>query len=252
MAQVNPIVFIPPTVLLLAIIGILIYRYFDTVQDTYYNILYRIRERNRDGTAVGDEEEEESFDEESEDVEQEEIYAHDQLGGDDDDQDEIEPQGSTTSARLRMHHEMVQQMRARAGFAPEPFPGDEDENVGGGDGDEEGEEGETEDDGGVGSSTGAMAGASAGRIKKIGKKKAEKLQRKEQMRAYREVTTAASPHMIVRLTMLTSQTPLNSLDVNLIATIQFSIVISFNAVRESNPSGSRHLPNSWAGLKHSC
>lgn len=98
-------------------------------------------------------------------------------------QEEVRPEGSTTSARLRMHHEMVQQMRARAGFAPEPFPGDV---VPGEEGAAAGEEGEdVEDDGGVGSSQ----GATAHRIKKVGKKKAEKLQRKEQMRAYHEVTS---------------------------------------------------------------
>ncbi|KAG0015258.1 Thymidylate synthase [Entomortierella chlamydospora] len=127
------------------------------------------------------------FQEEYERAEQEdEAYTQDRLAHEnDDDQAEVEPQGSTTSARLRMHHEMVQQMRVRAGFAPEPFPGDADgvEGDEGEDGEEEGE-----DDGGVGPSSGATL--TAGRIKKIGKKRAEKLQRKEQMRAYREFMAA--------------------------------------------------------------
>ncbi|KAF9975366.1 hypothetical protein BGZ73_001009 [Actinomortierella ambigua] len=101
------------------------------------------------------------------------------------DQDNEDPDiatGSTTSARLRMHHEMVQQMRMRAGFAPEPFPGDVEEGE-----NEEGDEDDEEDngdDGGVGSSTGAVAAPL--RVKKVGKKKAKSLQRKEQMRAYHE------------------------------------------------------------------
>ncbi|KAG0231625.1 hypothetical protein BGW41_002154 [Actinomortierella wolfii] len=109
-------------------------------------------------------------------------------GDDDDDNDDEQAEdagitaGSTTSARLRMHHEMVQQMRMRAGFAPEPFPGDEQEGEDGADMDND-EEGNG-DNGGVGSSTGATAVAP--RIKKIGKKKAKSLQRKEQMRAYHE------------------------------------------------------------------
>ncbi|KAF9353580.1 Thymidylate synthase [Mortierella sp. AD094] len=154
---------------------------------TWSNIRYRIQGRHIEAEG----EEEGLFHEEYERAEQEdEAYTQDQLAHeDDDDQAEVEPQGSTTSARLRMHHDMVQQMRARAGFAPEPFPGDEEANADGVEGDE-GEDGEEEgeDDGGVGSSSGATATAS--RIKKIGKKRAEKLQRKEQMRAYREFMAA--------------------------------------------------------------
>jgi hypothetical protein len=124
-----------------------------------------------------DDEDDDDDDEDDDEDEDEEVRGEGE-------QEEVQPQGSTTSARLRMHHEMVQQMRARAGFAPEPFPGDvvpgqEDGAAGAG---EDGEDGE--DDGGVGSSQ----GATAHRIKKVGKKKAEKLQRKEQMRAYHEVT----------------------------------------------------------------
>lgn len=96
-------------------------------------------------------------------------------------QQEVEPQGTTTSARLRMHHEMVQQMRVRAGFAPEPFPGDILEGAEAND--QQNEDGDEENDGGAGPSTGVVST----RIRKIGKKKAEKLQRKEQMRAYHEV-----------------------------------------------------------------
>jgi len=91
------------------------------------------------------------------------------------------PATTTTSARLRMHHEMVQQMRARAGFAPEPFPGDE---PAGGEGNDDEDE-DDEEGGGAGSSQ--AHAATANHIRRIGKKKAEKLQRKEQMRAYREV-----------------------------------------------------------------
>ncbi|KAG0256323.1 hypothetical protein BG011_004628 [Mortierella polycephala] len=109
---------------------------------------------------------------------------HDDSGQDDAlEQVDNDPQGSTTSARLRMHHEMVQQMRMRAGFAPEPFPGDEDREE---DEEREGDENDGPDDDGVGSSTGTRAPESILRIKKIGKKKAEQLRRKEQMRAYHE------------------------------------------------------------------
>lgn len=119
------------------------------------------------------------------DVDEDEEEDEDGEEGEEGQEEEVQPQGSTTSARLRMHHEMVQQMRARAGFAPEPFPGDV---VPGEEGAAAGEEGEdAEDYGGVGSSQ----GATAHRIKKVGKKKAEKLQRKEQMRAYHEVTSYA-------------------------------------------------------------
>ncbi|KAF9209089.1 hypothetical protein BGZ49_006355 [Haplosporangium sp. Z 27] len=178
-ARLNPIVFIPPVVLLLAIAGILIYRYLDNIRHTWANINYRVRRQH-----VG--EEDRLFEGEFGHVDQEdEAYIQDQLEYENDgDQPEAEPQGSTTSARLRMHHEMTQQMRVRAGFAPEPFPGDE-TNANGieEDGDEDGEN-DGDDDGGVGSSSGTTAAAN--RIKKIGKKRAEKLQRKEQMRAYRE------------------------------------------------------------------
>ncbi|KAF9097245.1 Thymidylate synthase, partial [Mortierella sp. AM989] len=180
-ARLSPIVFIPPTLLLLAIAGILIYRYLDNIQDAWSNIRYRIRRQHIiEGGEVN-----ELFEDGYEYASQEdEAYAQGQLEHENEDQPEVEAQGSTTSARLRMHHEMVQQMRARAGFAPEPFPGDRGANAHGaeGDDDDDGEEGE--DDGGIGSSNGATAASS--RIKKIGKKKAEKLQRKEQMRAYRE------------------------------------------------------------------
>ncbi|KAF9182804.1 hypothetical protein BGZ50_004687 [Haplosporangium sp. Z 11] len=109
---------------------------------------------------------------------------HDDFGQDDAlEQVDNDPQGSTTSARLRMHHEMVQQMRMRAGFAPEPFPGDEDRE---GDGEQEGDENDGPEDDGIGSSTGARASGSIPRVKKIGRKKAEQLRRKEQMRAYHE------------------------------------------------------------------
>ncbi|KAI8346526.1 hypothetical protein B0O80DRAFT_240025 [Mortierella sp. GBAus27b] len=177
MAQLNPIVFIPPVALVLAIIGILLYRYWDRIQVTWADLVYRLRGQHT-------EEQDALFDEEFEEDELDDTaYTEDleELG--EDDQADTEPQGATTSARLRMHHEMVQQMRVRAGFAPEPFPGDQIENAEDGEDDEGGEE---EDDGGVGSSNGAAAAGSASRIKKIGKKKAEKLQRKEQMRAYRE------------------------------------------------------------------
>ncbi|KAF8923350.1 hypothetical protein BGZ58_003047, partial [Dissophora ornata] len=184
-ARLNPIVYIPPTVLLLAIIGILVYRYNDNIQDAWYSALYRLRGGYPEEATEEDALLYEDYEEGDLEEELEEPYDQDQQEHRDDDQADVEPQGSTTSARLRMHHDMVQQMRARAGFAPEPFPGDEDENAEGGDVNED-EEGEGEDDGGVGSSNGAIAAGSAGRIKKIGKKKAEKLQRKEQMRAYRE------------------------------------------------------------------
>ncbi|KAF9326233.1 hypothetical protein BGZ91_002034 [Linnemannia elongata] len=202
MASLNPIVYIPPTLLLVAILGILIYTYQDTIQDRYLEAIYRLRNYRRQdneqdeelteeqlrelygGADTGDipeellrqfAEEDNNDDEDDEEEEEEEDGEEGEEG-----QEEVQPQGSTTSARLRMHHEMVQQMRARAGFAPEPFPGDV---VPGEEGAAAGEDGEdVEDDGGVGSSQ----GATAHRIKKVGKKKAEKLQRKEQMRAYHE------------------------------------------------------------------
>ncbi|KAF9433483.1 Thymidylate synthase [Entomortierella beljakovae] len=178
MAKLNPIVFIPPTVIVLAITAILAYRYRDTIQQTWDRIRYRnqgfqINEIGQLDGGVFEGEEEYEYEYEYEEGEQEDGIQDHEEG----EQANVEPQGSTTSARLRMHHEMVQQMRARAGFAPEPFPGDEEENG------EDGEEEEEEDEAGVGSSSGVTA---ATRIKKIGKKRAEKLQRKEQMRAYRE------------------------------------------------------------------
>ncbi|KAF9155922.1 hypothetical protein DFQ26_009579 [Actinomortierella ambigua] len=116
-------------------------------------------------------------------------------GMDQDNEDPDVATGSTTSARLRMHHEMVQQMRMRAGFAPEPFPGDvpegeDDEDDDNDDDDDNDEDQGNEDDGGVGSSNGAATVAAPLRIKKVGKKKAKSLQRKEQMRAYREFLEA--------------------------------------------------------------
>ncbi|KAF9104958.1 hypothetical protein BGX29_000932 [Mortierella sp. GBA35] len=198
MAQLSLIVYIPPTLLLLAIIGILFYHYYDHIQDLYLETIYRLRnyraqnndeftqEDNYEGLLYDNEIPEELLQQfAAEDAEDDEEGDDVDGDGDDDEGGEIEPQGSTTSARLRMHHEMVQQMRARAGFASEPFPGDVVPGEGGegGDGAEDGEEGE--DDGGVGSSQGATA-TGVPRIKRVGKKKAEKLQRKEQMRAYHE------------------------------------------------------------------
>ncbi|KAG0284840.1 hypothetical protein BGZ96_010820 [Linnemannia gamsii] len=209
MASLNPIVYIPPTFFLVAIVGILIYTYQDTLQDRYLEVIYRLQNYRRQGNVNDDDTElteeqlrelygsadagdipeellrqfaeEDNNDDEDEEDDDEDDDEDEEVGGEGE-QEEVQPQGSTTSARLRMHHEMVQQMRARAGFAPEPFPGDvvpgeEDGAVGAG---EDGEDGE--DDGGVGSSQ----GATAHRIKRVGKKKAEKLQRKEQMRAYHE------------------------------------------------------------------
>ncbi|KAF8942969.1 hypothetical protein BGZ47_005936 [Haplosporangium gracile] len=207
MASLNPIVYLPPTFLVVAILGILIYNYQDAIQDRYLEAIYRLRNYRRQDNEEGEEElTEEQLRElyggaDAGDIPEELLrqFAEEDNNDDDDDddddeedneeeegeegQEEVQPQGSTTSARLRMHHEMVQQMRARAGFAPEPFPGDvvpgEQGGAAGGGG-EDGEEGE--DDGGVGPSQ----GPTAHRIKKVGKKKAEKLQRKEQMRAYHE------------------------------------------------------------------
>ncbi|KAG0303870.1 hypothetical protein BGZ98_006183 [Dissophora globulifera] len=166
--------------------GILVYRFRSIIQDSWYSLRYRLSGGRYEELVEDEALQYEDYGDmglEEDEALEEEIYDQDQRVQRDEDQADIEPQGTTTSARLRMHHEMVQQMRARAGFAPEPFPGDEDEG-GDGDGGEDDEEGE--DDGGVGSSNGALAVGSAARIKKIGKKKAEKLQRKEQMRAYRE------------------------------------------------------------------
>ncbi|KAF9149737.1 hypothetical protein BG015_008452, partial [Linnemannia schmuckeri] len=202
-ASLNPIVYLPPTFLVVAILGILIYNYQDTIQDRYLEAIFRLRNYRRQDNEEGEELTEEQLRElygsaDAGDIPEELLrqFAEEDNNDDDDDdddeedneeedgeegQEEVQPQGSTTSARLRLHHEMVQQMRARAGFAPEPFPGDVVPGEGGaGGGGEDGEEGE--DDGGVGSSQ----GVTAHRIKKVGKKKAEKLQRKEQMRAYHE------------------------------------------------------------------
>ncbi|KAF9278385.1 hypothetical protein BGZ68_008600 [Mortierella alpina] len=192
-AQLNPIVYIPPTVLVLAIIGILSFRYLDAIQFQWQDLRSRLRSRGAGNGDPGLEEhrgEDEQdellldleYDENGEPILPEEGGGHHQGGG-----AQVEPQGSATSARLRMHHEMVQQMRARAGFAPEPFPGDVEDGQGEGDGDEDEEDEEGEDDGGAGSSTGVRGTpTTAARIKRIGKKKAERLQRREQMRAYHE------------------------------------------------------------------
>ncbi|KAG0049768.1 hypothetical protein BGZ83_005416 [Gryganskiella cystojenkinii] len=214
MSPLNPIVYIPPTVLVLAIGGILAYHYQERIYHVRDRALWRVKRfwhratgsegrydriRNQDiHEAVQDwrpgqnpglgrlEDEDFEFEDDDDDVDEEE--EHEGVAAPVEGQEldgELMPEAlatTTTSARLRMHHEMVQQMRARAGFAPEPFPGDEPA---------EGEEGEDDDDdeddeegGGAGSSQSHAAGAH--RIRKIGKKKAEKLQRKEQMRAYRE------------------------------------------------------------------
>ncbi|KAG0253291.1 hypothetical protein BGZ95_006363 [Linnemannia exigua] len=213
MAQLNPIVYIPPTFLLLAILGIGIYTYQDRIQDHWRETVFRLRNyrqvendqeneqlteaqiRELYGDINGDipeellrefaqEDEEEDEEDDEDDDEDDEDDEGGQGGGDEEEeQGEVQPQGSTTSARLRMHHEMVQQMRARAGFAPEPFPGDV---VPGGEGAAGAGDGEqVEDDGGVGSSQGATATGTP-KFKRVGKKKAEKLERKNQMRAYHE------------------------------------------------------------------
>ncbi|KAF9570449.1 hypothetical protein EC968_001785 [Mortierella alpina] len=192
-AQLNPIVYIPPTVLVLAIIGILSFRYLDAIQFQWQDLRSRLRGGNTGDAGLEDFEEDDEllldleFDENGEPILVEDEGGHHQ--GEVDVATHMGPQGSTTtSSRLRMHHEMVQQMRARAGFAPEPFPGDVEDGQGG-DGDGEGDEDEDErgeDDGGVGSSTGIRGTTTTARIKRIGKKKAERLQRREQMRAYHE------------------------------------------------------------------
>ncbi|KAF9911117.1 hypothetical protein EC991_004671 [Linnemannia zychae] len=200
MAQLNPIVYIPPTLLLLAILGIGIYTYQDRIQDLWLETVYRLQNYRRQENDEGDdqlteEQIRELYGDVNGDIPEELLreFAEEDENDDEDDEDEdedgdegeeeqgeVQPQGSTTSARLRMHHEMVQQMRARAGFAPEPFPGD----VVPGEGDAEGEQ--AEDDGGVGSSQGATAATGTPKFKRVGKKKAEKLERKNQMRAYHE------------------------------------------------------------------
>ncbi|KAF9956147.1 hypothetical protein BGZ72_002972 [Mortierella alpina] len=191
----NPIVYIPPTVLVLAIIGILSFRYLDAIQFQWQDLRSRLRGRSSgddprlEDLAGGDEEGDPLLNLEYDDNGQPIL---DEGSYDQSEATQVEPRGSTTSARLRMHHEMVQQMRARAGFAPEPFPGDVEDGQGRGEGndndddddEEEGDEGD--DDGGVGSSTGIRGTPTAARIKRIGKKKAERLQRREQMRAYHE------------------------------------------------------------------
>ncbi|KAF9134721.1 hypothetical protein BGW39_006144 [Mortierella sp. 14UC] len=204
MAQLNPIVYVPPTLLLLAILGIGIYTYHDRIQDLWLETVYRLqnyrRQENDEGNdRLTEEQIRELYGDVNGDIPEELLreFAEEDENDDDDDDDEdededgedegeekqgeVQPQGSTTSARLRMHHEMVQQMRARAGFAPEPFPGDV---VLGEEGAAEGEQ--VEDDGGVGSSQGATAATGTPKFKRIGKKKAEKLERKNQMRAYHE------------------------------------------------------------------
>ncbi|KAG0376440.1 hypothetical protein BGX24_007747 [Mortierella sp. AD032] len=209
-AQLSPIVYIPPTLLLLAILGIGIYTYQDRIQDLWLETIFRLRNyrqlendqeneqlteeqiRELYGDINGDipeellrefaQEDEEDDEEDDDDDDEEDDDEDEQGGGDEEEQGEVQPQGSTTSARLRMHHDMVQQMRARAGFAPEPFPGDVvlgEEGAAGGDGEQ------VEDDGGVGSSQGATATGTP-KFKRVGKKKAEKLERKNQMRAYHE------------------------------------------------------------------
>ncbi|KAF9407464.1 hypothetical protein BGZ94_002680, partial [Podila epigama] len=154
-------------------------------QREWLEAIRETRQQQRRDHAVGQDYADYEFDDDYDDDEE--------LDGGDENilEEETVPQGSTTSARLRMHHEMVQQMRVRAGYAPEPFPGDldgeggvnngQDNGHGGGEGEGDGDE----DDGGVGPSN----GISSSRVKKIGKKKAEKLQRKEQMRAYHEFMT---------------------------------------------------------------
>ncbi|CAO3572126.1 unnamed protein product [Mortierella alpina] len=192
MAQLNPIVYIPPTVLVLAIVGILSFRYLDVIQFHWQDLRSRLRGGRGGEPGLEDYEEEDNllleleFDENGEPI-LEEDHPEDEANT----QEGLPGSSTATSARLRMHHEMVQQMRARAGFAPEPFPGDVQDGQGVGEGDEDEDE-EGEDDGGVGgvggvgSSTGVRGTPTAARIKRIGKKKAERLQRREQMRAYHE------------------------------------------------------------------
>lgn len=177
----------------MAIIGLLAHRYRETVrllalrQAQWLEAFRQSNDESLRGAAQANfgqdfEFEDEYFDD-GEDFEEDEELENDDVR-DDGTQQEVEPQGTTTSARLRMHHDMVQQMRARAGFAPEPFPGDIVEGTEAND--QQDEDGDEENDGGAGPST----GVASTRIRKIGKKRAEKLQRKEQMRAYHEVRQA--------------------------------------------------------------
>ncbi|KAG0039241.1 hypothetical protein BGZ82_009087 [Podila clonocystis] len=191
MAPFHPIVFIPPGILILAIIGLLAHRYRETArllalrQAQWLEAFRQTNDESLRGAAQADFGQDFEFEDEylndNEDFEEDGELEN----GDDRDgiQQEVDPQGTTTSARLRMHHEMVQQMRVRAGFAPEPFPGDIVEGAEADD--QQNEDGDEENDGGAGPSTGVVST----RIRKIGKKKAEKLQRKEQMRAYHEFMT---------------------------------------------------------------
>ncbi|KAF9215358.1 hypothetical protein BGZ59_001620 [Podila verticillata] len=192
MAPFHPILFIPPGILILAIIGLLAHRYRETArllalrQAQWLEAFRQSNDESLRGAAQAnfgqDFEFEDEYLDDGEDFEENEELEN---GDDRDDgtQQEVEPQGTTTSARLRMHHDMVQQMRVRAGFAPEPFPGDIIEEAEAND--QQNEDGDEENDGGGGPST----GVASTRIRKIGKKKAEKLQRKEQMRAYHEFMT---------------------------------------------------------------
>ncbi|KAF9312146.1 hypothetical protein BG003_006595 [Podila horticola] len=192
MAPFHPIVFIPPGILILAIVGLLTHRYRETArllalrQAQWLEAFRQSNDESLHGAAQANFGQDYEFEDEylngNDDLEEDEELEN---GDDRDDgsQQEVEPQGTTTSARLRMHHEMVQQMRVRAGFAPEPFPGDILEGTEAND--QQNEDGEDENDGGAGPSTGIVST----RIRKIGKKKAEKLQRKEQMRAYHEFMT---------------------------------------------------------------
>ncbi|KAG0078071.1 hypothetical protein BGZ93_006835 [Podila epicladia] len=190
MAPFHPIVFIPPGILVLAIVGLLAHRYRETArllalrQAQWMEAFRQSNDESLHGAAQADFGQE--FELEDEYLNDEEFEQDGELeNGDRDDgtEQEVEPQGTTTSARLRMHHEMVQQMRARAGFAPEPFPGDILEGAEAID--QQDDDVDEENDGGAGPSTGVVST----RIRKIGKKKAEKLQRKEQMRAYHEFLT---------------------------------------------------------------
>ncbi|KAG0363991.1 hypothetical protein BG005_000023 [Podila minutissima] len=191
MAPFHPIVFIPPGILILAIVGLLAYRYRETArllalrQAQWMEAFRQSNDESLHGETQADLGQDFGFEDEylnDEDFEEDgELENGDNRN--ESTQQEVEPQGTTTSARLRMHHEMVQQMRVRAGFAPEPFPGDILEGAEAND--QQNEDGDEENDGGAGPSTGVVST----RIRKIGKKKAEKLQRKEQMRAYHEFMT---------------------------------------------------------------
>ncbi|KAK3811677.1 MAG: hypothetical protein JOS17DRAFT_779754 [Linnemannia elongata] len=154
----------------------------DTIQDRYLEAIYRLRNYRRQDNEQEEELTEEQLRElyggaDAGDIPEELLRQFAEEDNNDDDADEDEDEDEDEEEGEEVQEE---QMRARAGFAPEPFPGDV---VPGEEGAAAGEEGEdVEDDGGVGSSQ----GATAHRIKKVGKKKAEKLQRKEQMRAYHE------------------------------------------------------------------